>query len=184
MQVTSSSSAGHSREENGYQGETDAPRWSPRIVYIRADITHLASPRIPFAVFKDNPVLRFHAANEARRPFAHIENAAEIVVSLWNQPFTALTEAQHYFLVAWSAIPRISPRIVPLAELAFGIATPGPYYKRWITTSAVIYHEQPVAWCIEINMLGEQQNVIEIALTEENMQRLLPSQAGQNARVA
>jgi hypothetical protein len=186
MQITSSSSPGSRREENGYQGEMDAltPHWSPRIVYIRADVTHLASPLIPFAVFKDTPLVSFHAAREARWPFARAENAAEMVASLWNQPFTALTEAQRYFLVAWSAAPRISPRVVPLAELAFGIATPGPYYKRWITTCAVIYQKEPVAWCIEIDMLGEQQEVIEIVLTRENLQRLLPSQAGQNARVA
>ena len=192
MQVTSSSSTGYSREEreereeNGYQEETDAlaPRWSPRIVYIRADVTHLASPLIPFAVFKNNPLLSFHAAREARWPSARLENAAEMVASLWNQPFTALPDAQRYFLVAWSAVPRISPRVIPLAELAFGIATPGPNYKRWITTCTASYQEEPVAWCIEIDMLGEQQDVIEIVLTEENMQRLLPSQAAQNAKVA
>jgi hypothetical protein len=186
MQVTSSSLTGYSREENGYQGVMDAPapRWSPRIIYIRAGVTQLASPLIPFAVFKDNPLLSFHAAREARRPFARLENAAEVVTSLWHQPFTALTEAQRYFLVAWSAMPRISPRIVPLAELAFGIATPGPYYKRWITTCAACYQGEPVAWCIEIDMLGEQEDIIEIVLTEGNMQRLLPSQAGRNVRVA
>lgn len=187
MQITSSSSTGYSREENGYQGEMDAlaaPCWSPRIVYIRADVTHLASPLIPFAIFKDNPLLSFHAAREMSRPFARLENAAEVVASLWNQPFTALTEAQHYFLVAWSAVPRISPRVVPLAELAFGIATPGPYYKRWMTTCAVSYQGEPVAWCIEIDMLGKQEDVIEIVLTGENMQRLSPAQAGRNVRVA
>jgi hypothetical protein len=186
MQVTSSSWAGYNREENDYQGEMEAraPRWSPRIIYIRADVTHLASLLIPFAVLKDNPSLSFHAAREARRPFSRLENATEVVTSLWNQPFTALTEAQRYFLVAWSARPRISPRVVPLAELAFGIATPGPYYKRWITTCTVSYQGEPVAWCIEIDMLGEQQDVIEIVLTRENMQRLLPSQSGQNVRVA
>ena len=69
MQVTSSSLTGYSREENGYQGVMDAPapRWSPRIIYIRAGVMQLASPLIPFAVFKDNPLLSFHAAREARR---------------------------------------------------------------------------------------------------------------------
>ena len=186
MQVTSSSSTGYNREENGYQGEMDslAPRWSPRIIYIRASVTHLASPLLPFAVFKDNPFPVFHAAREALRPFASLENAAEVVTSLWHQPFTALTDTQSYFLVAWSAMPRISPRIVPLAELAFGIATPGPYYKRWITTCAVSDRGEPVAWCIEIDMLGEQEEVIEFVLSEGNMRRLLPGQAGRNIRVA
>lgn len=177
MQATSSSSTEYNEEAGGNQGEMDAlaPRWSPRIVYIRADVTHLASPLISFAVFKDDPLLSFHAARETRRPYDHLESAAEVVESLWNQPFAALTEAQRYFLVAWSAVPRVSPRVVSLAEMAFGIATPGPYYKRWITTSAVSYQGEPVAWCIEIDMLGEQEEVIEIVLNEGNMRRLFPS---------
>lgn len=181
MHITSSSSTGYSREENGYQEEKNAlaPRWSPRIVYIHTDVTHLASPLIAFAVFKDNPLLSFHAAHETRR-----ENTAEEVELLWNRSFSALTQAQHYFLVAWSAVPRISPRVVSLAELAFGIATPGPYYKRWLTTCAVNYQGEPVAWCIEVDMLGEQEEVIEIVLSEGNMRRLLPTQTGRNVRVA
>jgi len=186
MQTTSSLSSGYSKEQNGNQVGMDAlaPRWSPRIVYIRADIAHLASPLISFGVFKDNPLLSFHAAVEARSLDARLENAAEVTASLWNQPFTALTEAQRYFLVAWSAVPHVSPRVVPQAELAFGIATPGPYYKRWITTCAVSYQGEPVAWCIEIDMQGEQEEVIEIVLSEGNMRHLLPGQTGRNVRVA
>ncbi|HEU0000345.1 MAG TPA: hypothetical protein VFQ36_05575 [Ktedonobacteraceae bacterium] len=178
MQVTSSSATEYSGEANDAQQGKDAlaPLWSPRIVYIRADITHLASPLIPFAVFKDNPLLSFHAARETHRPFAQLENAAEVVELLWNQPFSALTDTQRYFLVAWSAVPRHSSRLTPLAELTFGIATPGPYYKRWLTSRAVRYHGEPVAWRIEIDMLGEQEKVIEIVLTARNMQRLLPAQ--------
>jgi hypothetical protein len=152
-----------------------APRWSPRIVYMRAEVGHLASPLIPFAVFKDNPLLSFHAAQETRLRYAVQQDAAQEVESLWNRQFQALTQAQHYFLVAWSAVPRISPRIVTLAELAFGIATPGPYYKRWITTHAVSFQGEQVAWCIEIDMLGDQEEVVEIVLSEGNMRRLFPS---------
>jgi hypothetical protein len=177
MQATSSTE--HRREEHEAQQEMGALalRWSPRIVYIRAAITHLASPLIPFAVFKENPLLNFRAFRDARHLYAKPENAAETVEAIWNQPFAALTEAQRYFLIAWSAVSRVSSRIAPLAELAFGIATPGPYYKRWITTCAVDYEGVPVAWCIEVDMLGEQDKSIEIALTGENMQRLLPTQA-------
>lgn len=169
---TSPSPAGYHWEANSDQGEISsfAPLWSPRIVYMRADVGHLASPLIPFAVFKDNPLLSFRVAQEA-----HLENAAGEIESLWNRPFSALTRAQHYFLVAWSAVPRISARVVSLAELAFGIATPGPYYKRWIVTRAVSYRREPVAWCIEIDMLGEQEDVIEIVLSEGNMRHLFPS---------
>jgi len=46
------------------------------------------------------------------------------------------------------------------------------------------FQGEPVAWCIEVNMLGEQEEIIEILLTEENMQRLLPGQTKQNVKVA
>lgn len=177
MQVTSSSSTGYSEEQNDNHAERSAhaPHWSPRIVYMRADVRHLGSPLIPFAVFKDNPLLSFHAALETRLLDGRLENATEEVESLWNRPFSGLTETQHYFLVAWSAVPHISPQVVTLAEMAFGIATPGPYYKRWITSHAVSYQREPVAWCSEIDMLGDQEEVIEIVLSEGNMRHLLPS---------
>ncbi|HLX57483.1 MAG TPA: hypothetical protein VKR83_10685 [Ktedonobacteraceae bacterium] len=149
------------------------PRCSPRIVYIRAAVTNLDSPLIPFAVLKENPLPNFYAARETRRPHAQEVYAAKYVGEIWHQPFAELTSAQRYFLVAWSAVPRHSSRIAPVAELAFGIATPGPYYKRWITTCAVGYQGEPVAWCIEVDMLGVQEEVIEIVLTEEDMLRLL-----------
>lgn len=172
MQTTSPSSTGYGWEAGGDQEDIDtlAPHWSPRIVYMRADVRHLASPLIPFAVFKNNPLPSFHAAMETGR-----EIAAEKIELLWNRPFGGVSEAQHYFLVAWSAVPRVSQTVVSTAELAFGIATPGPYYKRWITTHAVSYEGEPVAWCIEIDMLGEQEEIIEIVLNEGNMRHLFPS---------
>lgn len=174
MQTTSSSSAEYIWEADNDKGKSNtlAPHWSPRIVYMRADVEHLASPLIPFAVFKNNPLPGFHAAQETRR-----ENTseAEEIELLWNRPFEELAGEQQYFLVAWSAVPRISERVVAAAELAVGIATPGPYYKRWITTRAASYRGEPVAWCIEVDMLGEQEEVIEIVLDEGNMRHLFPS---------
>jgi hypothetical protein len=172
MRATSSLPAGYNWEVDGNQGEINslAPHWSPRIVYMRADVGHLASPVIPFAVFKDNPLLSFRAAQETR-----LENMAAEIEPCWNRPFSALTKTQHYFLIAWNTVPRVSARVVAAAELAFGIATPGPHYKRWIATHAVSYQGEPVAWCIEIDMLGEQEEVIEIVLSEGNMRHLFPS---------
>ncbi len=181
MQATSSSSTRYNRETGGNEGDINglAPHWSPRIVYMRADVGRLASPLVPFAVFKNNPLLDLQAVRAT-----DTENAPEEIELLWNRPFGALTEANHYFLIAWSAVPRISQRIVSAAELAFGIATPGPYYKRWITTHAVSYQGEPVAWCIEIDMLGEQEEVIEIVLNEGNMRHLLPSPSPHHATSA
>ena len=172
MQTTSSSPTGDNREADSNQRDIHAlsPHWSPRIVYMRADVEHLASPLIPFAVLKHNPLPGYLAAQETR-----LENTSEEIELSWNRPFVALAEQQQYFLLAWSAVPRTSPRVVAAAELAFGIATPGPYYKRWITTRAVSYQGKPVVWCIEVDMLGEQEEVIEIVLNEGNMRHLLPS---------
>lgn len=173
-------------EENDTQRENDeyVQPWSPRIVYMRAAIEQLASPLIPFAVLKDDPLLSFYAGREARRQDLQAENAAEVVEEIWNAPFAELTSAQQYFLVAWSAVPGVSPRVATLAELAIGIATPGPYYKRWIATRAIDYQGEPVAWCVEINMLGTQEEIIEIVLAEESMLRLLPLKAERTNRVA
>ena len=172
MQTTSSSSTEYNWEAGGDQGDINAlaPHWSPRIVYMRADVRHLASPLIPFAVLKNNPLSGFHAAQETC-----LENTPEEIELLWNRPFEAMAEAQQYFLVAWSAVPRVSSQVVSVAELAFGIATPGPYYKRWITTRSANYQGEPVAWCIEVDMLGEQEEVIEVVLSEGNMRHLFPS---------
>ena len=172
MQTTSSSSNGINWEAGGNEEDIHmpGPHWSPRIVYMRADVRQLASPLIPFAVFKNNPLLSFHAARET-----YLENMKEEIELLWNRPFSALSETQHYFLVAWSAVLRVSPQVISAAELAFGIATPGPYYRRWITTRAVSFQGEPVAWCIEIDMLGEQEEVIGIVLNEGNMRHLFPS---------
>ncbi len=174
-------------EESGNASDAQRdvePHWSPRIFCLRATIKNLDAPLLPFAVLKDDPLLNFYAQREARRLYTPVEHAAKIAEELWNQPFSTLAETQRYFLIAWSSAPRASANIAPVAELVFGIATPGPYYKRWITTSAVSYQGEPVAWCIEINMLGAQNDSIAIELTEENMLRLLPGKAGRNITVA
>lgn len=181
--MQASSPAEWSGEVSDVQQHVQEPRWSPRVVFMQAGVKHLDAPLLPFAVLKDDPCLNFYAQREARRLYTSVEHAAEIAEELWNQPFNTLAQTQRYFLIAWGAVPHASPHIAPVAELVFGIATPGPYYKRWITTSAVSYQGEPVAWCIEINMLGAQNNSIEIALTEENMLRLLPGKTGRNIRV-
>ena len=55
-------------------------------------------------------------------------------------------------MVAWSALSGASPRIAPMVGLTCGIATPGPSFKRWITTGALESGAELVAWCEEIDM--------------------------------
>jgi hypothetical protein len=164
---------------------SDLPPWSPRIVYIRAAVSGLDSPIVPFAVLKHDPRPGKSFEQEPRRIFSGQPESADAVREWWDAPLHALAADRRYFLLAWSAIEGASPRIVPMAGLAFGIATPGPSNKRWITTSALEYHGELVAWCEEIDMSGVQEDIIEVVLSEEHMIRLLPGDAdGRVSKVA
>jgi hypothetical protein len=163
----------------------DLPLWSPRIVYIRAAITHLDSYSIPFVVLKYDPRPGAAFERESRRLYTGQAHKAHAIREWWDAPLRALPPAQHYFLIAWSAVPGASPRVAPQAGLSFGIATPGPSNKRWITTGALGYRGELVAWCEEIDMSGAQEEIIEVEFSEERMIRLLPGHAaGQAPKVA
>lgn len=161
--------------------EKDAPTWSPRIVYIRAAIAQLDTPYISFLVAKENPLSNLDYDQQARLLYFRQEDSAQAIRDRWNAPFQTLPDSQRYFLVAWSSVAGISPRVTALAGLSFGIATPGPYYKRWITTAAMERRGELVAWCEEVSMLGIQEEVIEVEFTEERMIRLLSSQANEHS---
>ncbi len=148
--------------------------WSPRIVHIRAAITELDTHIISFVVLKNDPRAAASFEQETGRiNFGQAHNLDEVRV-WWDAPLHELPARQIYFLVAWSAVTGASRRIAPVAGLSFGIATPGPYYKRWITTAALEYRGELVAWCEEIDMSGVQEEIIEVVLSEERMIRLLP----------
>lgn len=162
MQVKSSSE----------QAETSSPSWSPHIVSIRATVSDLDSPFILFAVFQHDPLSGFYSRRESL--LSKQEDASEAIRELWDEPFTTLSSEQVFFLLAWSAIPSASPRVAFNAGLSFGIATPGPHYKRWITTRAVGYRGELAAWCEVVDMSSTQEEMVEILFTEERMIRLLP----------
>lgn len=165
--------------------EQDIPRWSPRIVHIRAAVSDLDSPLIPFAVLKHDPRPGMSFEQASRRIFSGQPDSVDAVRKWWDEPLHALPADRRYFLLAWSAIEGASSRVVPIAGLAFGIATPGQSNKRWITTSALEYCGELVAWCEEIDMSGVQEDIIEVVLSEERLMRLLPGDAdGQVSKVA
>ncbi len=156
----------------------DMPPWSPRIVHIRAAITQLDTHIIPFVVLKNDPLAAASFEPETRRIYIGQAHNLDEVRVWWNAPLHELPARQNYFLVAWSAVAGTSPRIALVAGLSFGIATPGPYYKRWITTAVLEHHDELVAWCEEIDMSGVQEEIIEVVLSEERMIHLLPGHAG------
>jgi hypothetical protein len=152
--------------------------WSPRIVHIRATITGLAPPLIPFAMLKHNPLLEFErSAREISSD--HIEEQASAKIALqeaWNKPFAPLEPHQLFFLCAWSSVPGASPKVKNASCLTFAIATPGDDYKRWLTTYAIMRKHELVAWCEEVDMRGVQEKMVEIVLSEEGMIRLPTAQ--------
>src|SRR5579864_6064836 len=159
----------------------DLPSWSPRIAYIRAAIVRLDSPLIPFVVLKYDPRSVASFEQESRRIYTGQPHSADAICEWWNAPLRELPPDRHYFLLAWSAVKDASPRVVAVAGLAFGSATPGPACKRWITTSAFEYRGEIVAWCEEIDMSGVQESIIEVVLSEERMIRLMPGHAAGRA---
>ena len=144
-------------------------------MYMRTTMTDLDSPLIPFAVLKHDPLPGFYSRRESLQ--YQQEDDSETMRELWNEPLKALPCEQRFFLLAWSALSNSSPRVAPVAGLSFGIATPGPQYKRWITTCAVEYRGELVAWSEMVDMSGEQEEVIEALFTEELMIRLRPGRA-------
>jgi hypothetical protein len=167
------------------QAKRDSIDWSPRIVYIRAAVADLNSPIVPFVVLKHDPRPGMSFEQESRRIFSGQPDRADAIREWWDAPLHALPADRRYFLLAWSAVEGASSRIVPVAGLAFGIATPGQSNKRWITTCALEYRGELVAWCEEIDMSGVQEDVLEVVLSEERMIRLLPGDAdGRAAKVA
>jgi hypothetical protein len=163
------------------EGSDDLPLWTPRIVHIRAAIYRLDAHIIPFVVLKHDPLSGTSFDRETRCIYSGLEQSKDAIRAWWEAPLRALPPEQHYFLVAWSALSSASPRIAPMAGLTFGIATPGPSYKRWITTSALESGGELVAWCEEIDMAGTQEEIIEVVLSEERMLRLMPGQAEHTA---
>ncbi len=166
--------------------------WAPRIVYIRAAIKELEEPLIRFAMLRSDPLADFRKYRETTDQ--QTEEAGDelaVMEEAWNASFAGLRDDQLFFVYAWGAVPGASPRVAELAGLFFYVATPGPLLKRWLTTQPVRRNGELVVWCEEIDMRegiqdgqegerGEAQ-AMEIVLGEENMVRLVPEPASEDA---
>ncbi len=167
------------------QVEQSARFWLPRIVHLRAAVTGLDTPFISFAVLKNDPIPNFRRYVESGVANADEQDAAIVAVeNAWNEPLASLGSDKRFFLFAWSSVPGASPRLAQVAGLSIGIATRGPKYKRWITSSAVRRQGEIVAWCEELDMHGVQEEMVEVVLTEERMFRLMDGVSAGDARVS
>ncbi|HLI08708.1 MAG TPA: hypothetical protein VKV40_19245 [Ktedonobacteraceae bacterium] len=149
-----------------------------RIVSIRATVSALEYPMLPFAILKGDPRLDFQQWVEIYLPEVEgQESALRALCEAWNRPFVLLDPEQLFFVCAWSSVPQAPALVVQTSELIFGIATSGPYQKRWCTTRAVTRQGELVAWCCEIDM-GEEacKQMARVVFSEENMIRLAERQ--------
>jgi hypothetical protein len=152
-----------------------------RIASIRATVSGLEYPMIPFAVLKDDPRPDFQEWVETYLPeMEEREKAVRAACEAWNRPFVLLEPEQLFFVCAWSSVPAAPALVVQFSELILGIATPGPHQKRWCTTRAVIRQGELVAWCCEIDMSEVSkeacERLAEVVFSEGNMLRLVERQ--------
>jgi hypothetical protein len=149
-----------------------------RIAYIRAMVSGLDYPMVPFAVLKDDPRPAFQQWMEAyQQAIESQENTFRAICESWNRPFVSLKSEQLFFVCAWDSVPKAPPLVVQASGLIFGIATPGPHRKRWCTTRGVTRQGELVAWCCEIDMSEEAcRQVAEVVFSEKNMLRLVERQ--------
>nr|HET6901113.1 hypothetical protein [Ktedonobacteraceae bacterium] len=146
--------------------------WLPRIIQVRTTITMLDSPLIPFAILKNDPipVVEHYIETYVQSSIAQ-SDVQQIAIDAWNKPFAELSRNENFFIYAWSAVQDVTPKVAHQAKLSMGIASPGPSYKRWFTTRAVLRQQELVAWCVEIDMRKAANGgmMSEIVLSEENM---------------
>lgn len=164
--------------------------WAPRIVHIRATVKELEEPLIRFAMLRSDPLADFRKCRETNdQQTEEADDQLVAVEAAWNASFAGLRDDQLFFVYAWSAIPGAPPRVTEVAGLSFYIATPGPLLKRWLTTQPVRRKGELVVWCESIDMHegaqdgqeGEEAQAMEVVLGEENMIRLVPEPAGEDA---
>lgn len=151
--------------------------WTPRIVQIRTRISVLDSAVIPFAILKKDPLPEFQQNQEKhQQQFEdHSNSNAPLKIrDAWNDSFASLRPDQIFFIHAWSTVANAPKKVVDTAGLYFSIATPGPLYKRWLTTKAVERQGELVVWCVEIDMRCDgEMKTREVVLSEENMIQLM-----------
>ena len=140
----------------------------PRIIFIRATMSRVLYPLLPFALLKENPLVEVQRYIEMGS--VDTQDSAMIRCA-WNKPFNAVSSDSVYFVCAWNSILEATPRTLKAAGMTFVIGSCGPHHKRWLTTRPVLRNDELVAWCVEIDMHAAQFERV-VTLSEENMIRL------------
>ncbi len=142
----------------------------PRVIFIRATMSGLLLPLLPFALLKENPIAEVQQYIKLRN--VDTQNGL-MMRSTWNKLFNNVSSDQIYFVSAWNSVPEASPRTLKAAGMTFVIASCGPHHKRWLTTRPMLKDGELVAWCIEIDMHASHFEGV-VTLSEANMIRLVP----------
>ena len=153
----------------------------PRVIFIRATMSGLLYPLLPFALLKENPIAEVQQYIKMRNAEMHY---SMMVRSAWNKPFNAVSSDAIYFVCAWNSIPEATSRTLKAAGMTFIIASCGPHHMRWLTTRPMLLNNgELVAWCVEIDMHAPQFERV-VTLSEANMIRLVPELELPERRVA
>lgn len=152
-----------------------------RIIYIRATVSELDDPLLPFALLKNDPLI----AVQKYLDTSHLEGSIVTIRNAWNKLFHDLRSDQLFFVCAWNSMEHASTRVIQTAGLSFGIASPGPAQKRWLVTRPVWRGDELVAWSEAIQTDESSADAIEeIVLSQRNMLRLASLQTILKEQVA
>ena len=152
----------------------------PRVIFIRATMSGLLFPFLPFTLLKENPIVEVQRYIELSD--IDTQNSA-MMRSAWNKIFNNVSTDQIYFVGAWNSVPEASPRMLKAAGMTFVIASCGPHHTRWLTTRPMLWYGELVAWCFEIDMHSSHLKSV-VTLSEANMIRLVPGVQLLERRVA
>jgi hypothetical protein len=142
----------------------------PRVIFIRATMSGLLYPLLPFAMLKENPITEV-------QQYIKLHNVdtrnSMMMRSAWNKPFNTISSDAIYFVCAWNSVPEATPRTLRAAGMTFIIASCGPHHTRWLTTRPMLRSGELVVWCVEIDMHAPQFERV-VTLSEANMIQLVP----------
>ncbi len=143
----------------------------PRIIFIRATMSELLYPFLPFALLKENPIVEVQ--QYIKMHDVDMQNSKKMR-SVWNNIFNKVSSNSIYFVCSWNSVPEATSRTLKAAGMTFVIASCGPHHTRWLTTRPMLRDNgELVAWCVEIDMHAAPFERV-ITLSEANMIRLVP----------
>ena len=78
----------------------------PRVIFIRATMSGLLYPLLPFAMLKENHIVEVQQYIEQY----NVDTRNSMMMrSAWNKPFNAVSSDSIYFVCAWNSVPEATP---------------------------------------------------------------------------